>query len=85
MSLQLLLLVLSNKTTSLAYLITNIGYLIVFIINMSEAFIELRSIILIRQFINSQLHKGVAFAYLLYIFKHCFKCQFVQIIHSNKP
>ena len=53
MSLQLLLLLRSNKTTSLTYLIINVGDLIVFIINMPDAIIVLLSVILIRHTINS--------------------------------
>ena len=53
MSLQFLLLFMSNKTTSKANFIIKVCYLIVFFVDTAKAIIILLSIILIRHTINS--------------------------------
>ncbi len=74
MSLQFLLLFMSNKTTSKANLIIKVCYLIVFFVDMAKAIIILLPVIFIRKTINSKLSKWIAIACMLQIFRHCFKC-----------
>ena len=74
MSLQFLLLFMSNKTTSKANLIIKVCYLIVFFVDMAKAIIILLSVILIGHTINSKLSKWITIACMLHVFQHCFKC-----------